>query len=586
MIKRLSERCSDLFVVGLVLSFAPMTEARRGSDFPIEFQGGSLVVESIQTRYETINPDATKSRVAKSDGQSLWLDFGFNAAGFAGEFTTNIIAGDLDSDFKYRYGDRIFDEGGDRAEIYNFSATRLGDDYDLNLFYHIPRYHWGEEGDFFGLMYETTNMYDQDIWNEKAPYGVEFIGKDRLDGLKVVAGHEIYWGADPMALIKYQFGENKQYSAIVESDISKDHERKRLSLQGAYSLNDSTVLKAGVLRSGSELADNEYQVESDGVRSTRILSNSDALAYRLRLEKDVGTSSLIYGEYNHAGLVATRGEHQEIWETNIPYSQAGNKKTSEVGGRFISGNWMVSPRLFYRYNAVSALSVAARNANSFRDQNSDFAVHDNREARAAEVFLTFDPTPGTFFYEWDNYLKEDAPFAFNVGLTRVEYPKRTDVREWDWGRDWGRSAENIEKIFSRFVINPTNDLKITGELEAGHQQPLFGGDVDPSDPTNTISNITRFTSLDMKFVYKQKNVISMVYKEDAYGEYDWYANYGTSYPEQLMLGYERLLDDRSRPSKLGVTAYKRSMDANSGGDWQSGANRDMSEIQLYYSYSF
>jgi len=37
---------------------------------------------------------------------------------------------------------------------------------------------------------------------------------------------------------------------------------------------------------------------------------------------------------------------------------------------------------------------------------------------------------------------------------------------------------------------------------------------------------------------------------------------------------------------LGVTAYKRSMDANSGGDWQSGANRDMSEIQLYYSYSF
>jgi hypothetical protein len=41
-----------------------------------------------------------------------------------------------------------------------------------------------------------------DIWNAKAPEGVEFIGKGKWEGLTVVAGPEVYWGANPKFIVK------------------------------------------------------------------------------------------------------------------------------------------------------------------------------------------------------------------------------------------------------------------------------------------------------------------------------------------------------------------------------------------------
>ena len=561
----------------------------RGPDFPIELQGGSVTLERITTTYDSANPNATKTQKHSSDGQHVMLDFGFNALGFAGDFTTNWFTAAAESDFKFKYGDRLFRQtGGDKAEIYKFDAERIGDEVDVKVFYHVPRYHWGYEGDFFGLMYETTNMYDQDIWNEKAPFGIEFTGKGSLEGLKVVGGKEVYWGAPhSLVLTKYMFGDSDQYSVVVEKDVADEVEKERMSVQGAFDVTDSLVLKAGLLHSGSEAIGNAFDIEKDGVLAERKVKPDDAVALRLRLEQEVGNASVVYGEYNHAGLVAVRGEHQEIWETNIPYSRAGNKTTMEIGGRFIEGSWMLSPRLFVRDNNVDPLSIAARDAGTWRDATPyGNGVHDNREVEAVELFLTYDPTPGTFFYEWDNFRKEDAKFAFNIGVTKADYTGRTDMRVWSWGTDWGRSAEKTEHIFSRFVYNPTNSLKITGEIESGHQVPLFGGDRDPGDPLNTLDNKTRFTSVDTKFVYEQRNIFSLVYKNDAYGEYDWYSNYGTSFPRQLQFGYERLLDDRSAPSKVGFMWFKRDLNSSSGGDWQSGQNDSMRELQLYYVHSF
>ncbi len=100
-------------------------------------------------------------------------------------------------------------------------------DFDLNSFYHTPRYHWGYEGDFFGLMRETTDMAGEDIWNAKAPVGAEFIGKGKWDGLKLVGGPEIYWGANPKVVLKYWktsdlplIGET-EYSFIHSEDVAR-----------------------------------------------------------------------------------------------------------------------------------------------------------------------------------------------------------------------------------------------------------------------------------------------------------------------------------------------------------------------------
>lgn len=257
-------RMFAFILVSLNLVQAGLTHA-RGPDYPIEFERGSLVFEVFETRYDTVNPDATKTKTDRTGGQRLWLDFNVNALGFAGELKTNHLFDSAESDFKFRYGDRLtstgLKSGGDRSEIYSFSASHLGDEMDTHIFYHVPRYHWGYEGDSFGLLHETTNMDDQDIWNEKAPAGVEFVGKGSLDGLKVLAGREIYWGTHPMILGKYQFGDQNQHSFLFERDIADEVERKRFSVQGSTQLRSSTKLLFGLLSSGREKIGNLYNYE-------------------------------------------------------------------------------------------------------------------------------------------------------------------------------------------------------------------------------------------------------------------------------------------------------------------------------------
>jgi hypothetical protein len=581
-------RAFAFILVSLSLVQAGLTHA-RGPDYPIEFERGSLVFEVFETRYDTVNPDATKTKTDRTGGQRLWLDFNVNALGFAGELKTNHLFDSAESDFKFRYGDRLtstgLKSGGDRSEIYSFSASHLGDEMDTHIFYHVPRYHWGYEGDSFGLLHETTNMDDQDIWNEKAPAGVEFVGKGSLDGLKVLAGREIYWGAHPMVLAKYQFGEGGAQSLLVERDIADDVERKRFTVQGSAQLRNSTKLLFGLLSSGREKIGNLYNYEvSEGVIAQRGITGSDTWAAKLRVEEDVGSASVIWLELNKAGLVAERGEQgQEVWDSEIPYSSLGNKQTLEVGGRFVDGSFIVSPRIFVRKTGEDALSLTARGdgrTGTVREsQATTFAVQDNRDANAAEIYFTYDPTPGTFFYEWDNPDKEDAKFAANLGIMMIEFLDRTDMRRWPWGYDWGRAPEKVEKIVSRFVYKATPDLRINGKIESGHQMSLFGGD-------NGASNLSRFSSIESRFIYRTKNIVNLVYKTDAYGEYDWHSEYGTSYPRSIELGYERLLDDRAKPSKLGLKLFRRDLEPVSGGEYQNGANEHMSEVQLYYEYSF
>jgi hypothetical protein len=54
-------------------------------------------------------------------------------------------------------------------------------------------------------------------------------------------------------------------------------------------------------------------------------------------------------------------------------------------------------------------------------QDDPFAVRGNRETVAGELLLTYDPTPGTWMYDWDNDMTEDAKFAVVLDLCSVIY---------------------------------------------------------------------------------------------------------------------------------------------------------------------
>ncbi len=241
-----------------------------------------------------------------SSGVMAFIDFAFQPTkNIQGDFTVNVIASASESDFEFRYGDEVNDEDDPRKkiEIYDFQATYTGEVFDLNGFYHVPRYHWGDEGDLFGLLRETTDLTGpngQDIWNAKAPSGIEFVGKKSLDGLKIVGGKEVYWGANPKYIVKYQFGKDKKYTFMHSQDLkqagggasgtsdSAAVKSRQTTLQGKFDLGNKRTLEVGGIISGTSKIDDTYYYVKNGAAYSKDVEFEDALGFKAKLSFDVG----------------------------------------------------------------------------------------------------------------------------------------------------------------------------------------------------------------------------------------------------------------------------------------------------------
>ena len=76
----------------------------------------------------------------------------------------------------------------DRFAVYRGEFTIEQPEFALNGFFRTGHFHWGYEGDFFGLYPEANYGPNLDIYNGQAPIGLEFAGKGGADGLKVAIG--------------------------------------------------------------------------------------------------------------------------------------------------------------------------------------------------------------------------------------------------------------------------------------------------------------------------------------------------------------------------------------------------------------
>jgi hypothetical protein len=276
-----------------------------------------------------------------SDGQMVFLDFAFEpSAKLNGQFTVNILGNVADKEpLEIAYGRRGLPQkvltvddssgtpvisstnvtDGERIEIYDFEANYEGESFDINAFYHTKRYHWGYEGDFFGLIAENTDLRGMDIWNAKAPEGVEFIGKGKWKGLTVLAGPEVYWGANPKFVIKYDFNLGKtEFTFIHSEDIARQGESatataatnrqsRQTTLYAARDLTENVKLELGGIMSATEKVDDIYdRIGADGDIIVDQIESSDTLGFRAKLTFPVfGAKSYISA--HHAGLVADGG---------------------------------------------------------------------------------------------------------------------------------------------------------------------------------------------------------------------------------------------------------------------------------------
>jgi len=236
---------------------------------------------------------------------------------------------------------------------------------------------------------------------------------------------------------------------------------------------------------------------------------------------------------------------------------------------------------------IPALGATARNIDA-----DPFAVLGNRETRAAELFVTYDPTPATPFYDWNNDAAEDASFAFNVGLTVAKFPDVTDVplyfndqalAQLPLGN--GLPEEDVWLYTSKLVLNPSPGFKAIVKFLAGKQQPTKFG-YEPDQITDVAP--THFRSVEGKFYFNHMNILTANYLKDAWGPYDFHKEFNSKYPTQIELGYTRLLDNglsEDMSSQVGVKLFHRDLDQYSP-EYVAGSNEDMSEIQVFFKKRF
>ncbi len=581
-----------------------LSESKKNKYFYLK--GGSLEGDMVFNGLSEDIENNGKDGLDFSNGEMLYLDFGFQPTSrINGEFTLNILGNVVDKPMDEYYGKRglayntvvselddnnlpVLSEqevtDNERVEIYSFKAHYHNDNYDLTAFYHVPRYHWGYDGDFFGLMWEATDMEGMDIWNAKAPYGIELEGKKGLSGLTVVAGPEVYWGANPKAIVKYNFGSDRfKYTFVHSEDFTQaeasstateatDKATRQTALSLETNVIPRTKIELGYLFSGSEKIDDEFYYYEDEMLYQDKIDIEDTQAFKAKITFTAPWAIVLDASFNYAGLVANSGSPLREFDTEMPYSSLGNKMVYEAGLIVPIGNFFLLPRAMYRENLIEANPTIEATSNALdifpgltpRNLESDpFAVLDNRKAQSAEFFFSYDPTPASSFYAWDYEKREDASLAFSLGGNYTKYETETDANLFYYQEGGinapfgaGLPADEVWLGKLKMVINPTANLRLITNISAGKQQSSGTPEGEAAE----------FSEISSKLILSKKHYLEAYVKKDAWGPLDWYRQFNITFPYQYMLDYSYLIDNLlsdTSSSRIGFRAIMRELNSDS-----------------------
>ncbi|WP_400074923.1 glycoside hydrolase family 2 TIM barrel-domain containing protein [Winogradskyella sp. R77965] len=473
-----------------------------------------------------------------------------------------------------------------RVNVYNAEFEWKTKSADVRGFYRTGHYHWGYEGDIFGLYPEANYGPNLDIYGGEI-LGLEIDGKGDLNGLKAAFGPQLWWGANPTALLKYS-------RKIAKWDVTGIYHRD-LQTELIFDENGQRVLDANQLRSGiipawpTERATvaverdfGKFGITLGGIWAGSPLNGSSfqdftgsSGNYTVFEDKVTGKDNWggkakitfqagkfnAYAQAGVMGLVANGGADQTQTFTGwkLKDNGSGNQSNILAGITYTVGNFQIAPNFLWQKPLVDAMPSDVDAPGRLRNVISDpFAVRANRETTAGEMLITFDPTPGTWMYEWNNDRAEDAKFAMNLGFVYRHLPTQQDAHI---GFNANRTffafpttvpAEDLWEVHSRMVSKLNPDLGIIGNFYYGNAQA--NGDSERL--------IKRFGG-DVRMIYNKMKVETHV-KVNDWGPFDYHRDFNLTYPLQLMLDVSTSLgkpDWFILPSTtIGIRGTWRSMD--------------------------
>ncbi|MGK0377279.1 glycoside hydrolase family 2 TIM barrel-domain containing protein [Patiriisocius sp. Uisw_017] len=440
-----------------------------------------------------------------------------------------------------------------RVNVYDAEFEWNAKDFDLRGFYRTGHYHWQYEGDFFGLYPEANYGPNLDIYGGEI-LGAEIDGKGIFDGLKAAIGPQLWWGANPTMLFKYQrnFGEFKVagiYHRDIEREIQFDENGQRVLNQNqvrsgvipGFPMERATIaverdfgnigLTVGGIWGGRPLNGSSFQDVRDGIVFKDEIKGDDNWGGKAKITYQKGAINW-YGQGAVMGLVAGGGADATRTFTGwqLKDTGSGNQANLLTGFTYTIGDFQIAPNFLWQKPLVDAMPNNVNAPGRLRNFIDDpFAVRANRETQAGELLLTFDPTPGTWMYEWDNDRAEDAIFAMNLGFVYRHLPTTMDAhigflasREF-FAFNSAAPAEDLWEIHTRMVSKLTSDLGLIGNFYYGNGQA--NGDSERL--------IKRFGG-NIRAIYKTMKLETHV-KINDWGPFDYHRDFNLTYPVQLML---------------------------------------------------
>ena len=461
--------------------------------------------------------------------------------------------------------------GLDRLRLYKSAVTWDDDRFRLDGFYRSGHYHWAAEGDLFGLYREANYGTNVDIYDADAPAGVELTGKRELDGLKLALGPQLWWGANPAVLAKYRRQvRGFDLTAVFQEDLAQavatgtsaavpERSTRKAALALERKLGGLGFELAG-LWSGSTKVDEPYLTE-DGEVETVVAA--DSLGVKAKVTYERGPLHW-YAQAAYMGLVADAGPDARITFTGwtLKDSGSGNQVNAFTGLAYNRGPFQIAPNLMWQRPLVGP--GPSLGGNSARNIDDDpFAVRANRETLGAELMLTYDPTPATWLWAWDNDLREDASFAASLDLAFRHQPTTLDAGFWfasdgvtRFAWDRGVPAADVWEAKLRVVGSPRKDVRLAALAFAGNPQ-AFGQD---GRQPNRYGGEARVTWRSL--------MVAGFAKFNDWGPYDYYRDFNSTLPLQLMgdvaytAGPVRWLWQRQ--TRFGVRVLSRYLNGYSG----------------------
>ncbi|WP_248722299.1 glycoside hydrolase family 2 TIM barrel-domain containing protein [Seonamhaeicola sp. ML3] len=483
-------------------------------------------------------------------------------------------------------GEEVVITDNNRVRVYNAEFEWDTKIADIKGFYRTGHYHWGYEGDFFGLYPEANYGPNLDIYNGEI-LGMEVNGKGSLKGLKAAFGPQLWWGANPTFLMKYR-------TNLHHWDITGIYHRD-LDTSLEFDANGRRFLDANQVRSGVippwpterativlEREFGKFGISLGGIWGGNPLNGSsfqdvtggpgNYVVYEDKINSDdnwggkakftyEGGAFNFYAQAAYMGLVANGGADATRTFTGWKLKDTGSGNQTNIlsGFTFTTGDWQIAPNFLWQKPLVAPIPNDVSDPGRLRNFIDDpFAVRGNRETTAGELLLTYDPTPGSWFYQWDNDRAEDAKFAFNLGFVYRHLPTAQDAHigflanRTFFAFPNSAPARDLWEISSRVVSKVSPNLGIIGNFYGGNAQA--NGDSDRT--------IERFGA-DIKMIYNKWKFEYQV-KINDWGPFDYHRDFNLTFPVQNMVDISTSIGKPDwfilPDTKIGIRGIWRSLD--------------------------